>query len=281
MFEIDPEPPNPPPPIDKSNEFTKTHKKSDKKSDKSLKPRKTNRTINLDPNVTMKHVKLLSGNSQVNIKKIVTSSGSKESVAGIVDEGMKDGVNDEEGIEAEDDVTDDGLVSEEGLGVNEVRGEVGKEGDADKRVFGNKVNNTVSDMFPELNRANLSKNNINSSYVFDSIPVMPPPVESNPMLNPKLNRDSGSRDKPYASDGDLLGEIKRSGWDNNNVQGMRDSKNERREPSGMRLGVKLERRVMLRGYRKPMSFSNIVRDFNNEGRKVVEMDPVIEEGSKN
>ncbi|GJU08278.1 hypothetical protein Tco_1124708, partial [Tanacetum coccineum] len=103
MSEIDPEPPNPLnplPPIDKSNEFTKTYKKSDKKPDKSLKPKKTTRTMNPDPKMTMKHKKMLYGTSHVSVKNVVTCSGPKEGVIGIVDEGMEDGIDDEEGMEA-------------------------------------------------------------------------------------------------------------------------------------------------------------------------------------
>ncbi|GJT01520.1 hypothetical protein Tco_0822689 [Tanacetum coccineum] len=275
MSKIAPEPPNPPyppnllPPIDKSNEFTK----SNKKPDKSLKPKKTTRTMNPEPKVTMKHAKLISGTSQVNVKKMATRSGSKECVS-IVDEGMEEGFDDEEGMEFVDDVTDDGLVFKEGLGVKEVRDEVRKEGDADKRVFGNDFNNNVSGMFPELNRANLNKNNIDSSYVFDSVLVMPPPVESNPILNPELNRDNGIRGNSYDS----------------NVQGMKSNIKEVGDSSGMK-DVEMQDNS---SFKRAVSFSNVVQGTNfvgdnklelvpctiREGRKVVNMDLIIEEGSK-
>ncbi|GJV48854.1 hypothetical protein Tco_1439066 [Tanacetum coccineum] len=85
-------PTNPPPPINNSNEFVKTHKKHDKKPNKSLKPKKTTRTLNPEPKVVMKHGKLLSS-SQVNVKKVGTHSGDKEGVPDIIDEGMEDGIS--------------------------------------------------------------------------------------------------------------------------------------------------------------------------------------------
>ncbi|GJR88120.1 RNA-directed DNA polymerase, eukaryota, reverse transcriptase zinc-binding domain protein [Tanacetum coccineum] len=282
MSEIDPEPPNLLRPIDKSNEFTKTHKKSDK----SLKPKKTTRTMNPEPKVTMKHAKLVSGTSHV--KKMATRSGSKECVIGIVDERMEDGFDDDKGMEAIDDVTNDGLVSEEGLGVKEVRDEVGKVDDADKRVFGNEVNNNVNDMFPELNKANLSKNNIDSSYVFDNVHVMPPPVESNPILNPGIE---GKLAGIKINNGDLLRNKVRTGWDKNEIQGMKDNSNDFGESSDMRDAEMQDSGKI----KNPMLFTKVVQGSdssgnnklklvpcatNSKGKKVVDMDPIIEEGSK-
>ncbi|GJV35582.1 zinc knuckle CX2CX4HX4C containing protein [Tanacetum coccineum] len=89
MSKINPKPQNPPyslPPMDKSNEFSKNHKRSDKKPNKSLKLKKTTRTMNLDPKITMKHAKSISGTGQVEIE---------------------DG----------EDVGGDGMVSEEGFGI--------------------------------------------------------------------------------------------------------------------------------------------------------------------
>nr|GEV19145.1 hypothetical protein [Tanacetum cinerariifolium] len=127
MLKHDPDPPNPPLSFNNSNEFTKSHKKIKKKPDKSLKPKKTTRTINSEPKVVMKHGKLLSSR-QVNVKEVGTNSWAKEGVPGIIDEGMEDGFDKEESMEADDDVTDNGLVSEKNLGDKEVRDKVGNRG---------------------------------------------------------------------------------------------------------------------------------------------------------
>ncbi|GJS56719.1 RNA-directed DNA polymerase, eukaryota, reverse transcriptase zinc-binding domain protein [Tanacetum coccineum] len=104
--EHDPDPlnlPNPPPLYDKSNEFNKTHKKPKKKPDKSLRAKKTTRTMNPEPKVVIKH-------------------------------GMEDGFDGEESMKAGDDVTKDGLVSEVGLEEKEVRDEVRNKDDVVKGV---------------------------------------------------------------------------------------------------------------------------------------------------
>ncbi|GJZ32020.1 zinc knuckle CX2CX4HX4C containing protein [Tanacetum coccineum] len=281
MSEHDPDPPNPPnppPPFDKS-EFSKPHKKHDKKPDKSLKPKKTTRTMNPEPKVIMKHGKLLSS-GQVNVKKVGIHSRVKESVTGIIDEGMEDGFDEEESMEAGDDATEDGLVSKEGLVDKEVKDEVGKKHGPVKGVFGNDSDTNVSAMFPELNHANLSKNSFDSGVIFDSLPEMPPPVECNLVLNPQLNVAGGIG-------GDLLGNVPRSGWDKNNVSGVRNGINEFGESSG---GKDVEMQVNS-SFKKAVSFSNVVQGTSfvgdnklklvpcttNKGRKVVEMDPVIEE----
>ncbi|GKE08716.1 hypothetical protein Tco_1412267 [Tanacetum coccineum] len=200
MSEHDPDPanpPNPPPPYDKSNEFNKTHKKPEKKLDKSLRAKKTTKTMNPEPKVVMKH---------------------------------------------------------EGLEDKEVRDEVGKKDGVVKGVFGNEPNTNVSAMFPELNSANLSKNSYDSGIIFDSMPKIPPPG-------------------------------------NNNVESMRNNRNE----VGMSSGVKDFEMHENSSHKKFVSFSNAVQGTNfvgdnklmlvpcttKEGRKVMDMDPIIEEGIKN
>ncbi|GKA65309.1 RNA-directed DNA polymerase, eukaryota, reverse transcriptase zinc-binding domain protein [Tanacetum coccineum] len=285
MSEHDPDPlnlPNPPPLYDKSNEFNKTHKKPEKKLDKSLRAKKTTRTMNPEPKVVIKHGKMLSS-GQVNVKKDGMHSGAKEGVTGIVDEGMKDGFDGEESMEAGDDVTEDGLVSKVGLEEKEVRDEVRNKDGVVKGVFGNEPVTNVSDMFPKLNSASLNKRSYESSVIFDSVPEIPPPVELNPILNPNVNLVGGNSR-------DLLGNLARNGWGNNNVGNMRNSKNE----FGMTSGVRDFEIQENSSFKKAISFSNAVQGTNfmgdnklklvpcatKEGRKVVDIDPIIEEGSK-
>nr|GEU96631.1 hypothetical protein [Tanacetum cinerariifolium]GEV08250.1 hypothetical protein [Tanacetum cinerariifolium] len=92
--------------------------------------------MNPELNVVMKHGKMLFS-GQVNVKKVGMHSGAKEGVLGIVDKGMDDGFDGEESMEAEDDVTEDGLVSEVGLEKKEVRDEVIKKDGVVKGVFSN------------------------------------------------------------------------------------------------------------------------------------------------
>ncbi|GJR85807.1 zinc knuckle CX2CX4HX4C containing protein [Tanacetum coccineum] len=186
MLEQDPNPldlPDPPPMYDKSNEFNKTHKKPKKKLDKSLRAKKTTRTLNPEPMVGMKHGKMLSS-GQVNVKKGRMHSGAKEGVTGIVDKGMENGFDGKESIVAGDDVTEDGLVSEMGLEEKEVRDEVRNKDGVVKGVFGNEPVTNVSDMLPGLNSASLNKRSYESSVIFNSVPEIPPPVELNPILKP-------------------------------------------------------------------------------------------------
>ncbi|GJR47915.1 RNA-directed DNA polymerase, eukaryota, reverse transcriptase zinc-binding domain protein [Tanacetum coccineum] len=259
MSEHDPDPPippNPPPLYYKSNEFNKTHKKPKKKQDKSLRAKKTTRTINPEPKVVMKHGKMLSSR-QVNVKEIRTHSWAKDGVLGIVDEGMEDGFNGEESMEARDDVIEDGLVSEEVLGDKEFRDEVGKMDGVVKGVFGNDSNFNVSAMFPELSSVNLSTNNYDSGIIFDGMPEIPPPVALNPILNHSLSFASGSS-------GDLLENLARTGWGNNSVESMRNNRSETVQGTNFVGDNKLK----------------MVPYTTKEGRKVVDMDPIIKEGSK-
>ncbi|GJR34147.1 hypothetical protein Tco_1209831 [Tanacetum coccineum] len=166
----------------------------------------------------MKHGKLLSS-SQVMVKKVGTHSGDKEGVPDIIDEGMEDGIDEEEGMEVVDDVTEDGLVSEEDLNVKKLGDEDGKKNDAAKGTFGNELNVNVSAMFFELNNDKLSRNSIDSSVIFDGMPEMPPPVE----LSHKSNRDSdigGMSGGSKFINGDLLGGVKRVGWDHSGIHGI-------------------------------------------------------------
>ncbi|GJU49344.1 putative nucleotidyltransferase, ribonuclease H [Tanacetum coccineum] len=215
-------PPNPPPPYDKSNEFNKTHKKPEKKPDKSLRAKKTTMTMNHKPKVVMNH-------------------------------GIEDGFDGEESMVVKDNVTEDGLVFEEGLEDKEVRDEEGKKDGVVKGVFGNEPNTNVSVMFHELNSANLSKNSYDSGIIFDSMPEIPPPG-------------------------------------NNNVESMRNNRNK----FGMSSGVKDFEMHENSSFKKVVSFSNAGQGTNfmgdnklklvpcttKEGRKVMDMDPIIEEGSK-
>ncbi|GJY18809.1 RNA-directed DNA polymerase, eukaryota, reverse transcriptase zinc-binding domain protein [Tanacetum coccineum] len=238
--------------------------------------------MNPEPKVVIKHGKMLYS-GQVNVKKGGMHSGAKEGVIGIVDKGMEDGFDGEESMKAGDDVTKDGLVSEVGLEEKEVRDEVRNKDDVVKGVFGNEPVTNVSDMFPELNSASLDKKSYKSSVIFDSVPEIPPPVKLNPILNPNVNL-AGS------DSGDLLGNLGRNCWGNNNVRNMRNSKNE----FGMTSGVRDFEMQENSSFKKAISFSNAVQGTNfvgdnklklvpcatKEGRKVMNMDPVIEEGSK-
>nr|GFB95035.1 hypothetical protein [Tanacetum cinerariifolium] len=169
MSEHDPDPPNPPPLYDKSNEFNKTYKKPEKKPDKSLRDKKTTRTMNPEPKVVTKHGKLLSS-TQVNVKRVGTHFGAKEGVPGIIDDGMADGFDEEEGMEVVDDGTEDWLVSEEDLNIKKVKDEDGKKSEVSKGVFGNDYNFNVSVMFLELINDKMSRNSIDSSVIFDGMP---------------------------------------------------------------------------------------------------------------
>nr|GEU92204.1 hypothetical protein [Tanacetum cinerariifolium] len=252
MSKINHEPPNPPnllPPIDKSNEFTKTHKKPEKKLNKSLKAKKTTRTMNHKPKVVMKH-------------------------------GMKDRFDVKDSIKARDDVTEDGLIFEEGLEEKEVRDTLGKKDGNLKGVFSNEANSNVSAMFLELISVNLSKNSYDSGIIFDGMPEMPPLVELNSILNLSFNLASGAN-------GDLLGNLVSTVWGNNNVGNERNSRNK----TGMSSGVKDFKMKENNSFKKAASFSNVVQGTSfvgdnklnlvpcniKEDRKVVDMDPIIEE----
>nr|GEZ77367.1 hypothetical protein [Tanacetum cinerariifolium] len=127
MSEPDPKPPNALPPLNETNEFVKPNKKSNK----SLRAKKTTRTMNLDPKNTTKHSSLLKS-SQVNVKRVTTRSSSKGDELGLDNEEMEEGRFDEAGMEIRDDVAKEDLVNDKGLGIKEIRGEVGKSMDAGK-----------------------------------------------------------------------------------------------------------------------------------------------------
>ncbi|GJR07444.1 zinc knuckle CX2CX4HX4C containing protein [Tanacetum coccineum] len=236
--------------------------------------------MNPEPKVVMKHGKLLSSR-KVNVKEVGTHSRTKWGFPGIVNEGMEDGFNVEDNMEAGDDVTKDGLVSKEGLEEKEVRDTVGKKDGDVKGVFGNESNSNVSAMFPELSSVNLSKNSYDNGIIFNGMPEMPPPVELNPILNPSFN---------LASDAnmDLLGNLVSTVWGNNNVGNKRNSRTE----TSMSSGVKDFKIQENNSFKKVVSFSNVVQGTSfmgdnklnlvpctiKEGRKVVDIDPIIKEG---
>ncbi|GKB97212.1 uncharacterized mitochondrial protein-like protein [Tanacetum coccineum] len=146
------------------------------------------------------------------------------------------------------------VMKHEGLEDKEVRDEVGKKDGVVQGVFGNEPNTNVSAMFPKLNSANLSKNSYDSGIIFDSMPKIPPPG-------------------------------------NNNVESMRNNRNE----VGMSSGVKDFEMHENSSHKKFVSFSNAVQGTNfvgdnklmlvpcttKEGRKVMDMDPIIEEDEIN
>nr|GEW90266.1 hypothetical protein [Tanacetum cinerariifolium] len=131
MSEPDPKPLNALPPLNETNEFVKPNKKSNK----SLRAKKTTRTMNLDPKNTTKHSSLLKS-SQVNVKRVTTRSSSKGDEMGLDNEEIEEGRFDEAGMEIRDDVAKEDLVNDEGLGIKEIRGEVGKSMDAGKGLSG-------------------------------------------------------------------------------------------------------------------------------------------------
>ncbi|GJR59142.1 hypothetical protein Tco_1501304 [Tanacetum coccineum] len=235
-------PPNPPPPYEKSNKFNKSYKKPEKKPDKSLRAKKTTRTMNPEPKVVMKHGKLLSSR-HVNITEVGIHFEAKCGVLGITDERMKDGFEAEESMEARGDITKDGLVSKEGLEDKEGRDEMGKKDGVVKGVFGNE---NVSDMFPKLVSDHLTKNSYEGGVIFDSMPEIPPLVELNPVLNPSFNSANGSN-------WDLLGNMARTSWENNNVDNIRNSNNE----FGMSSGVRAFEMQEINIFKKAISFRRV------------------------
>ncbi|GJY20303.1 RNA-directed DNA polymerase, eukaryota, reverse transcriptase zinc-binding domain protein [Tanacetum coccineum] len=238
--------------------------------------------MNPEPKVVMMHGKLLSSR-KVNVKEVGTHSRTKWGFPGIVDEGIEDGFNVEDNMEAGDDVTEDGLVSKEGLEEKEVRDTVDKNDGDVKGVFGNESNSNVSAMFLELSSVNLSKNSYDSGIIFNGMPEMPPPVELNLILNPSFNLASDANR-------DLLGNLVSTVWGNNNVGNERNSRTE----TSISSGVKDFKMQENNSFKKAVSFSNIVQGTSfmgdnklnlvpctiKESRKVMDIDPIIEEGSK-
>ncbi|GKF24627.1 hypothetical protein Tco_0076949, partial [Tanacetum coccineum] len=165
MSGLKPKPPNVLPPLNEPNEFIKPNKKFDK----SLRAKKPTRTMNLDPKNTMKHYSLLKS-SQVNVKRVTTRSSSKGDELGLDNEEMEEGHFDEVGMDIKDDVIQEDLMNDEGLGIKDIRCEVGKSMDAGKRLSGSVLNSNVSEMFPELSSVYLSKNNNKNDSSTKTVP---------------------------------------------------------------------------------------------------------------
>ncbi|PWA87079.1 tetratricopeptide repeat (TPR)-like superfamily protein [Artemisia annua] len=197
MSEQDPKPPNP----DLSFQTPPVVNLPSTRMDKNLKTKKTTRTMNPKPTNTMKHHDMLSKSSNVNFKRVMTRSNSKGADSGMGIEEMECGDEGRDAGTVKEGVFDqrDSGVGMEGVTKADV--EVGKavgssssEGvrnnglGSKDGVFGSDTNGCVSAMFPELSSASLNKNNIDSSCVIDSIPVMPVSVDQNPVLNPDLSK---------------------------------------------------------------------------------------------
>nr|GFC04330.1 RNA-directed DNA polymerase, eukaryota, reverse transcriptase zinc-binding domain protein [Tanacetum cinerariifolium] len=219
--------------------------------------------MNPEPKVVTKHGKLLSS-TQVNVKRVGTHFGAKEGVPGIIDDGMADGFDEEEGMEVVDDGTEDWLVSEEDLNIKKVKDEDGKKSEVSKGVFGNDYNFNVSVMFLELINDKMSRNSIDSSVIFDGMPEVPPPV----MFSPKSNKVSdigGMSSGSKFMNWDLFGGVKGSGWDHGVIQGISDSKS----VMGESIGIKGMEMNGNENAKKPMSFSSVVQgDSHSDDNKL-------------
>ncbi|GJS25937.1 zinc knuckle CX2CX4HX4C containing protein [Tanacetum coccineum] len=201
--------------------------------------------MNLDLKSTIKHRGMLNESAQVNVKKI------------------------------EDDTTEDGVVSEKDLGSKESMSEDNERVDSGKGVFGPQSKNNVSFMFLELVSTILNKNASDEDCSENNFPEMPPPIELNPLLSSTLNRKA-------CMDCNL--------GDDNSSKGMKGYVNKVGESSGLNDVNILDNN----NFKKPMSFSNVVQGSNyngdnklkvipctiNEGRIVVDMDHIIDEGGK-
>ncbi|GJZ96143.1 RNA-directed DNA polymerase, eukaryota, reverse transcriptase zinc-binding domain protein [Tanacetum coccineum] len=273
MSEPDPKPPNVLPPLNEPNEFVKPNKKFDK----SLRAKKTTRTINPDPKNTMKHSSLLKS-SQVNVKRVTTRSSSKGDELDLDNEEMKEGRFEEAGMDIKDDVIKEDLVNDEGLGIKEIRGEVRKSMDVGKRLSGSVLNSNVSEMFSELSSVYLSKNNNKNNSSNETVPEIPIPFELNDFEGGKdssIDSNLSNRSGVNVGMGD---NVDKQGWGQDNVHAMKDV--EMQDTSNVKKPVSFSRVMQGASFNGNNKLKLVSCAINNEGRKVVDMDSVIEEGSK-
>ncbi|PWA81997.1 zinc knuckle CX2CX4HX4C [Artemisia annua] len=182
MSEQEPKPPNP----NESNQPPPVVNPPSSRSDKNLKPKKTTRTMNLKLTNTMKHHDMLNKSSDVNVKKVVTTSSSK--MGGESMEGMNYMVNGDSLFEMGMSSKGQGDVAE-------------KDG---------------------LSSSVLGKKNIDSSCIEVSLPEIPIPVELNPILNP-LPREKTSNVSVTKVDGvSNKGDLGKESWVVGETSGTRD-----------------------------------------------------------
>lgn len=244
------------------------------RSEKNLKTKKTTRTMNPKPTNTMKHHDMLNKSTDVNFKRVMTRSNSRGAESSLGTEEMECGDEGNGAGTVKEDLVEnrDSVEGMEGV-TNDEAGN-GKDVGNKEGVFGSDANGCVSAMFLELSSTNLNKNNIDSSCVIDSLPDMPVPVNQNPVLNPDLSKSKIT--------GGNLGDSNRGKGIVNEGQGSSA------KDGDVTMNVNSSNT-------KPLSFSNTVNGMNyigsnrlklfpcsknDEGRMVLELDLIIEEGSK-
>ena len=289
MSEQNPKPPNP----NESFKPPMVVNPAISRLDKSLKTKKTTHTMNPKPVNTMKHIDMLSKSSDVNFKKVMTRSGSKLGELAEGNDDMEVGDGNGENMEGNEGMVNGDSLAEEG-GNTMSQGNVAQKGIGGREgVCDNEDNCNVSVMFPELSNDTLGKKSIDNSCVDGNVSEIPVSVEQNPVLNPVFKNEEGVRVSDVANGGnkgDGLGKKNDTNEGNAGSQGKVEIKNVGSVGSGSK-DVEMQDKYKPR---KLMLFSNVVKGANysgsnklkwipcamNEGRSVVELDPVIEKGNK-